>query len=47
MWRILITTIFEISDTSRFTKLTPGFHAKGPGVFKTYLLGCGAEIDND
>lgn len=28
-------------------KLNPGFHAKGPGVFKTYLLGCGEEIGHD
>lgn len=26
-------------------RLIPGFHAKGPGVLKTYLLGCGAELD--
>jgi hypothetical protein len=28
-------------------RLVPGFHAKGPGLFKTYLSGCGAEIEND
>ncbi len=28
-------------------RLIPGFHAKGPGIFKTYLTGCGAEIEND
>ncbi len=28
-------------------RLIPGFHAKGPGIFKTYLTGCGGEIDND
>lgn len=28
-------------------RLIPGFHTKGPGIFKTYLTGCGAEIDND
>jgi hypothetical protein len=47
MWRILNTTIFEVGDTSRFTKFTPSFHAKCPEVFRTYLLACGAEIDND
>lgn len=26
--------------------LQPGFHAKGPGEFKTYLLGCGEKVSD-